>query len=121
MFATIRDCLSGILRDLVNQNSTTASSELFLRADSINKFYKNFPYRIEWTDSKLSGNLDMYNYGRKAEEWCKENCQSGYTNHIHQVLKDQNNGEWVINTFGNDVWFWAFKNEQDAIMFSLRW
>jgi hypothetical protein len=55
------------------------------------------------------------------ETWCKENCEDKWRTDIHRVIKDYW-GNWELNDIaGGDVLFFAFKNDNDAFMFKLKW
>lgn len=54
-------------------------------------------------------------------EWCDQNCRGKYRNHWERVIEDHN-GQYLPNGIGGtDELFFAFKDERDYIMFTLRW
>lgn len=54
-------------------------------------------------------------------EWCESNCRRKYRNHWERVIQDHN-GQYLPNGIsGTDELFFAFKDERDYIMFTLRW
>lgn len=55
-----------------------------------------FPYRINFSEI-------LYDNFPLMEEWCIENCSGLWRNHHTYAL------------------YWQFDNEQDAMMFMLRW
>ena len=54
-------------------------------------------------------------------KWCEKNCRRKYRNHWERVIQDHN-GQYLPNGIGGtDELFFAFKDERDYIMFTLRW
>jgi hypothetical protein len=54
-------------------------------------------------------------------EWCEKNCRGKYRNHWERVIMDHE-GQYLPNGIGGtDELFFAFKDERDYIMFTLRW
>lgn len=54
-------------------------------------------------------------------EWCNTNCRGKYRNHWERVIQDHD-GQYLPNGIGGtDELFFAFKDERDYIMFTLRW
>lgn len=53
--------------------------------------------------------------------WCEKNCRGKYRNHWERVIKDHA-GQYLPNGIGGtDELFFAFKDERDYILFTLRW
>jgi len=58
----------------------------------------------------------------KMEEWCNQRCLGKWRSDIHRVIRDSLTGEWELNGIGGgDHMFFAFKDERDYLMFTLRW
>lgn len=54
-------------------------------------------------------------------EWCDKNCRKKYRWHWERVIIDHE-GQYLPNGIGGtDELFFAFKDERDYIMFTLRW
>ena len=55
-------------------------------------------------------------------QWLDENSVTEFAHNILCVrpgfIKDN---DYTIDILGSDLWFWAFKNERDAMLFALRW
>ena len=54
-------------------------------------------------------------------DWCEANCQGKWRMDIHEVSKDSWSQEWESTIFGNNWIFFAFQDQQDYMMFVLRW
>lgn len=68
---------------------------------------------------------DLYTIADQIKDWCDKNCTGKFAHNIHYVALKKNDLGHDVYTItvnsGRDIWFWAFKNESDALMFSLRW
>ena len=53
--------------------------------------------------------------------WCEKNCRSKYRNHWERVIQDHKGQYLPCAAGGTDELFFAFKDERDYIMFTLRW
>jgi len=54
-------------------------------------------------------------------EWCKKNCRRKFRQHWERVVQDHE-GQYLPNGIGGtDELFFAFKDERDYLMFTLRW
>ena len=63
---------------------------------------------------------EIYN-GNTVDKWCKQNCRKKYRWHWERVIMDHA-GQYLPNGIGGtDELFFAFKDERDFIMFTLRW
>ena len=101
-------------------------------ADSIQRFYHGYKYLHEFTDTQ---HFPFTNFSSLTlaittmHNWCNENCISSWREDMLRVHKqsginwDCNIEEnWFLNeSIGKDVLFYAFKNEQDFLMFKLKW
>jgi hypothetical protein len=107
-------------------------------ADKVSDFYSNYKY-VYCCDFPLShyaykcigdygpGGL-TFGYNEIAD-WCEEKCRFKYRVDIHRVAKQTGlgiNGEeypdwWFNDIGGTDYVFFAFMNEQDYLLFKLRW
>lgn len=94
------------------------------RASRVKDYYHGYTHIVTFESSRgdpwtrYLNWLEAYN---ALEEWCKENCKDKWRTDIHRVIKD-NWGEWTLNDIGGgDVLFFAFKSQEDAFMFKLKW
>lgn len=101
-------------------------------ADSIRQFYHGYKYLHEFTNTQ---HFPFTNFSSLTQaintlhHWCNENCISSWREDILRVHKQSginwNNSieeTWFLNELnGKDVLFYAFKNEQDFLMFKLKW
>lgn len=94
------------------------------RATRIKDCYHGYYYIVVFESShgdpwtRYDTWIDAY---AAVEEWCKENCEDKWRTDIHRVIKDYW-GNWELNDIaGGDVLFFAFKNDNDAFMFKLKW
>ena len=95
---------------------------LNLNAPTIRSFCKGYPFVVVLAYSlKYSDDLPRAN--QTITDWCEGACTGAfYSNMKHVIVDDIDPNDWaIVDTQGKDTWFWAFENEQDAIMFSLRW
>lgn len=115
----LKDCIRDLMKVLHNSEpSRKIDSGINFRANSVSDYYKGYPFVSRWE----YGTNRNYESIAEAQIWCDENCKGKYTNHIHRVIFDQWNGGWIFNNIGGlDYCFWAFENEEDAVMFSLKW
>ena len=92
--------------------------KIFSRASIVRGYYSGYKYVVEFTYHSALRNNETVSF---AKQWCKENCIGGWRSDIHRVIASADI-DWDFNEIGGyDAWFWAFENEQDAIMFSLTW
>lgn len=76
--------------------------------------FENPKHQIYWWDLGLDGS-------REIMDWCDDNCKDKFRFDGLRVIKNQE-GQWENNEIGGgDYYFVAFKNREDAIMFTLRW
>ena len=99
--------------------------DIHIQCTRIKDFYHGYPYvycfenhqhEVYYWDLGIDGT-------RTVGKWCDENCKDKHRMDFHRVMKAPSTGnEWTINELGGgDHVFIAFKNEQDLIMFALRW
>jgi hypothetical protein len=98
-------------------------------AQTIREFYHGYPYVIKCSTSseiyKMFSNYsrighDMDQFTSILENWLAENCIGERRHDYHRTMLHQ--GEECMDELGGgDHLFMAFMEEQDAIMFSLRW
>jgi hypothetical protein len=64
-----------------------------------------------------------YDGSREIMEWCEDNCKDKFRFDCLRVINCPATAwQWEINEIGGgDYYFTAFKNQEDAIMFTLRW
>jgi hypothetical protein len=100
-------------------------SDINKRAVRINDFYANYPYVYCFEDHKH----DIYYWDIAMDgmyvldQWCEKNCKDKYRFDFHRAINVPATAyQWEINELGgSDYAFAAFKNEQDFLMFCLRW
>lgn len=112
-----------VKRLLLRRKSVDDSLLLNDRAATVKDFFQNYPYIVEWHEGKDIGSAaSIYDYACQARLWCVEHCNEKNADNVLEVIKDSENTDYQINTIaGEQVWFWAFKDEEDAFWFSLRW
>jgi hypothetical protein len=107
-------------------------------ADKVSDFYKNYKYvymcehgTAHYAYSVVHdcgpGGL-VFGY-EEMRDWCESKCRFKYRVDIHRGLKQTGLGingeeypEWYFNDIGGrDIVFFAFMDEQDYLMFRLRW
>lgn len=104
---------------------------VFYQAQTVDSFYHGYNYLHIYEDSRggpfLSRNwTDVY---QEIDVWCKTNLRSAWRDDIHRVYEqhaiDANGDthrELFINDLGPiDVLAYAFDDEQDHLMFVLKW
>lgn len=94
------------------------------RAIRVKDYYHGYSYIIVFEDSqgdpwsRYPSWIQAYN---AIEIWCKENCEGKWRTDIHRVIKNYW-GDWEQNDIGGrDALFFAFKSQEDACMFKLKW
>lgn len=121
---SIIDFAEKLLRRTVNRSINSTSEDLFgrtLRARTVKEYFTEFPFVICLSDSANFNPINLHLKSTEIGAWCKEN-EIRFVTGIHQVIWDEIENDWVMNSIaGEEKWFWAFRNEQDAIMFALRW
>jgi hypothetical protein len=92
------------------------------RATRVNDFYHGYPYVYCFENHRH----DVYYWDVHLDgiyvlsQWCKDNCKDKFRFDFHRVIKYHN--QWEFNDIGGgDYIFAAFKDEQDFVMFALRW
>ena len=108
-------------------------------ADKVSDFYSNYKYvyRCDGGPSPHYAYSVTHDYGpgglvfgyEGMRNWCETKCRFKYRMDIHRVLKQTGLGvngeeypEWYFNDIGgSDLVFFAFMDEQDYLMFLLRW
>lgn len=94
------------------------------RASSISDYYHGYPYFIVFETSRGDPwtRYPTWIEGYDAiQSWCKENCKDKWRTDIHRVIKNYW-GDWQLNDIGGgDALFFAFKSQEEAFMFKLKW
>ncbi len=96
-------------------------------ANRITDVFCGYPHLIAiYNTEPFTRNYSNWEEGyRAANAWCSEHCTGKWRESIHRVLWDKygyNEPAWVVNEIGGkDIMFFAFKNQEDAIMFTLKW
>lgn len=107
-------------------------TDIVRHAETLNQYYSGYPYKFEFTSARVRPFTDYPTWTEAYDAmntWCNEKCTGKWRQDIHRVFKqtgldlDGNEyPEWHLNDIsGVDVLFFVFQNEQDALMFSLRW
>jgi hypothetical protein len=106
--------------DLINDPDFCA------RGGSIRKdVYRGYPYLIPFEDTvplERRHGQGWITVVDNMTAWCAENATSKWREDILPVNKSWD-GEWTQGCMGlsHNILFFAFNNEQDAVMFSLYW
>lgn len=90
-----------------------------LRASTVREYFQGYKYvvTLPWRDESPD---DMQ---KEIYCWLDENHIMEFTHNILRVSSSYHSADvYVIDEMGGgDLWFWAFKNERDAMLFALRW
>lgn len=96
-------------------------------ARTIREYYHGYPFVIKCsTSSEIYKIFSNYSHGGYdqftsiLENWLTENCIGERRHDYHRTMLHQGD-ECMDELGGGDHLFLAFMEEQDAIMFSLRW
>lgn len=84
----------------------------------VDGFYHGYPYVICWKDR------ERYDHDiAEVIDWCRESLSELHRHDMHRVSFDTHNSSSIRfdELGGGDFWFFAFKDEKDATLFSLRW
>lgn len=103
-----------------------------MRAYKIKDYYHGYAYHhvyLSVRDYPWRNYPDWLEGLDQLREWCRENCQGAWRDDILRVYKQtaiswdsSTEEEWHINDIGGgDALFVAFENEQDYIVFLLKW
>ena len=86
---------------------TFQDPDVCVYAPRVRDYYRGYPYVI-------ACDISMY-------DWCNKNCTDRFRTDIHRVTKSRYiTGDWDFDEMGGyDTLFYAFKQEQDFIMFCL--
>jgi hypothetical protein len=106
-------------------------------ADKVSDFYSGYPTVFEFTTTRGRPFTDYESWMGGYQtmiQWCKDNCQGKWREDIHRVTKQTGlthigdgvdwleTPEWIMCEIGGgDVLFFAFKDERDAMLFTLKW
>jgi len=106
-------------------------------ADKVSDFYSGYKYVYRCDGNKDYAYQCVADYGPGGlrfgyddmRDWCELKCRFKYRMDIHRVMKQTGigvNGDlhedyWFNDIGGTDYVYFAFQNEQDYIMFMLRW
>lgn len=110
--------------------------DVIRHADKVSDFYRNYKY-VHRIDYKHYAYECIGDYGpgglwfgyNEMSEWCEQKCRFKYRMDIHRAYKqtgigingDTHEDYWFNDIGGSDFVYFAFMNEQDYIMFMLRW
>jgi hypothetical protein len=105
--------------------------DIVRRASDITNWYQGYAYVhcIESYQHHYAYRL-IYDYGPggvrygadEIDDWCRANCQGKFRSESHRVSWNQWSQRWHMDEMGgSDLVFFAFKDEQDYLLFSLRW
>ena len=90
------------------------------RATSVTEYFRGYKYVVTLPWRNESPDVMQEN----IYCWLAENNITEFAQNILRVSTGYSADDtaYVIDDiFGGDFWFWAFKNESDAILFALRW
>lgn len=86
-------------------------------ARTLIEYYAEYKYIVSW-GNKFTSYRQFRESIAEAAAWCDRSCVGEWDSGIHRVIREHN--EWVFNGIaGDDIIFWVFTNEQDAMMFKL--
>ena len=101
------------------------------RAQTVDRFYPGYAQLHIYDDSRgspfLSRNwVEVY---QEMNEWCNANLTGAWRDDIHRVYEQHaidNNGVahkelWINDIGSQDVLVYAFENDHDHFLFTLRW
>lgn len=101
---------------------------------TVKAFYHGYPHIVTMINDQHYAYKLLYDYGpggcrygyEDMIDYCKEHAQNKFRCDTHRVILPsvygQEPDEYVMNEMsGHDVLFFAFKNERDCLMFTLRW
>lgn len=107
------------------------------RASRINDFYHGYKYIIPIVSSNHYAYTVTADYGPAGigygysdiNYWCKKNCKEKFRLDCLRVFKQTGiylDGStlpeyWINEIGGSDIIFFAFKNDEDAMWFKLKW
>ncbi len=95
------------------------------RTSTIAQFYHGysyyFPVQAEgFRDYGMLGVLPYNDQIHMINDWCDSNCKGKWRGDWHRGFFTEDGFEF--NSLGStDLYFFAFQDEQDSIMFKLRW
>ena len=107
-----------ILEVKVNQQSQHEKNpDIDLQALTARNYFRGYKHLVtlQW-QNELPDKLQENIYA-----WMAENNIDKFSHNILRVNGRYGNGDYVLDVLGSDLWFWAFKNERDAMLFALRW
>lgn len=108
--------LKQVLVKNVRDNTINPFASTVAAAFSGYPFVVDLLFRSKYCDDLVATESAISN-------WCSETCEGKFTSSVFSA--EHKDGVWIINSeptrYVADHWFWAFENEQDALMFSLRW
>jgi hypothetical protein len=113
-------------------------TDIVRHADKVSDFYQHYKYvyMCEGGTAHYAYSV-VHDYGpgglvfgyEEMRDWCESKCRFKYRVDIHRGLKQTGLGingeeypEWYFNDIGgSDLVFFAFMDEQDYLLFKLRW
>lgn len=109
-----------VIADLEHNPNSRISND----AITVGDYFCGYKHIVQISQQYLQRE-DLSTIANQIKSWCDENCTGKFAHNIHYVALKKNDlghDEYAITVNrGRDVWFWAFENESDALMFSLRW
>ena len=118
------DLYMGIIEVRESNKTTVDDPNISLKASTVREYFVGYKYvvQLRWTEEYT---VDVIKTSSMIESWCLDNCTDKFAHDIHRVIKSESYSgqeEYVFSGIvGEDLWFWAFKNEYDALLFALRW
>ena len=111
--------------DTWSQYNHRYDPDVVWRAVEIRNFYQGYPYVYCFENH----NHDIYSWDLGYDgsfvvrRWCDENCKGKFRFDMHRAINYPSTGnQWTINEIGGlDYIFFACQDEQDFLMFNLRW
>ena len=103
---------------------------VYLYADRVHNFYKGYQFISVFESSRPFYELygDWLEGLTALKDWCDSNCKGHWRCDLLRVIKHTGvfmNGseiEWYMNDIGgHDILFFAFDDDRDYMLFTLRW
>ena len=106
------------LKQVLTVNANTVNQYAVTVAEA----FCGYPYVVELPFSEKYCD-DLVATESAISDWCSKACAGRFTSNVFSAKCESSS--WIINhdliRGVTEHWFWAFENEQDALMFSLKW
>ena len=114
--------VNDLMKNIFNDSSAKELPKVCRKAETVRGWYCGYPYIIRWEPSDEIKQFRLYEHLDGAIKWCKENCNGEYTTNVFRVTEFEDSSNWGFDEFsGYDLCFFAFTDERDLLMFTLKW